>query len=108
MAKPLTQDQLDAIWELIDAEPTRSSVDIAREVGLGQATVRNVRFHGRRTAKEPYSVETAIHLPPKVKPRHVRSEMCSADWWRENDEGSRRLMQRLARQRQQQIRDAAE
>lgn len=108
MAKPLTQEQLDAIWKRIDAEPGRSSVDIAREVGLGQATVRNVRFHGRRVAAEPYSVETAIHLPPKVKPKHVRSEMCSPDWWRENDEGSRRLMQRLARQRQQQIREAAE
>jgi hypothetical protein len=101
MAKPLTQEQLDAIWKRIDAEPGRSSVDIAREVGLGQATVRNVRFHGRRVAAEPYSVETAIHLPPKVKPKHVRSEMCSADWWAENDQGSRRLLARLAREQAQ-------
>lgn len=107
MARPLSQEQLDAIWQRIDAAPERSSVEIAAEVGLSQATVRHVRQRGRRMAK-PYLPVNDFSAAPKVKPRHVRSEMCSADWWRENDEGSRRLMQRLARQRQQQIRDAAE
>lgn len=100
MARPLTQDQLDAIWQRIDAAPGRSSVEIAAEVGLSQATVRLVRFHGRREAK-PYQAVNEISAAPKVKPRHVRSEMCSADWWAENDQGSRRLLARLAREQAQ-------
>lgn len=108
MARPLTQDQLDAIWREIDAGPTRPSHEIAAAVGLAAPTVRHVRQHNRRIAKPAYTFAGALHVAPKIKPKHVRSEIGSAEWWAENDLGSRRLMQRMARERQQQMREAAE
>lgn len=109
MPRALTQAQIDKVWEMIDADPTTGTDVIAEKAGVCRQMVWQLRKRGKRVAGRVGSISTGLWAAPRVKPRHVTAEQFSAEWWSQNDLGSKRLLMEMGRKmRAERVLEAAE
>ncbi len=91
MTQRLSQSTLDAIWGMVADNPKATNVEIARIVGCSQYAVWNVRTHVITESRQRrYTHQDK--LQPRIKPKHIKAEQFSDDWWKENDAAFRAAM----------------
>lgn len=92
---PVTQSTLDAIWGVVDNNPSVHHTAVAKQIGCSTYLVWKVRAGGIRTAhSRPYvspNKNTA-----QVKPKHIKAEQFTDEWWQQNDQAFRAAMMEAA------------
>lgn len=91
MTRRLSQSTIDAIWGMVADNPKVTHVEIARVVGCSQYAVWNVRTHAITESRQRVYTHQDKMLP-RIKPRHIKAEQFSDEWWKENDAAFRAAM----------------